>query len=229
LATLQGLENLTMIGGDFIIYTNPALNGLTEMNNLTSIGRDLKILWNTALTSLSSMQNIKSIGRDLWIGWNYSLTSLSGLDSIAAGSIDNLTIEYNFALSVCEVQSVCDYLAAPNGTVIIQNNAPGCNSPAEVQAACAVGMDEAMAGSGFSIYPNPFTTHTTIEFHLPKTSLVSIQIFNAMGVRVAELHRGPLPAGQQQFTWHTGNLPKGLYFCRVQVGMEAASREIMRL
>jgi hypothetical protein len=92
-----------------------------------------------------------------------------------------------------------------------------------VIAACAtVGIEETITESGFSIYPNPFTGQLSIEFYLPQTSIVSIQIFNAMGAKVAELHHGQLPAGQQQFTWHAGDLPKGMYFCRVQVGKEMA-------
>ncbi|MBW6492529.1 MAG: T9SS type A sorting domain-containing protein [Lentimicrobium sp.] len=78
------------------------------------------------------------------------------------------------------------------------------------------------------IFPNPFTTHTTIEFSLPKTSMVSILVFNAMGAKVAELHHSQLPAGQQQFSWDAGDLPKGLYFCRVQAGQEWMARKIIK-
>jgi hypothetical protein len=82
--------------------------------------------------------------------------------------------------------------------------------------------------SEIQIFPNPFTTHATIEFILPQTSMVSIQIFNAMGAKAAELHHGQLPAGQQQFTWHAGHLPKGLYLCRVQVGEEIRTLKIVK-
>jgi hypothetical protein len=78
------------------------------------------------------------------------------------------------------------------------------------------------------IFPNPFTTHTTIEFNLPQTSLVSIHIFNAMGAKVAELQHGQLPAGQQQFRWDVGDLPKGMYLCRVKIGNEVATRKIVK-
>jgi hypothetical protein len=157
------------------------------------------------------------------------LTSLSGLNNISAATITNLEIKNNSALSTCHVQSICDYLATPNGTVTIQNNAPGCNSQAQVIAACAtVGIEEAVAGSNFPIFPNPFTGQLSIEFNLPQTSMVSIQIFNAMGAMVAELHHGQLPAGQQQFNWHAGHLPKGLYFLRVQAGEELTTRKVIK-
>ncbi len=39
-------------------------------------------------------------------------------------------------MSNCDAQSICDYLASPNGTIIIHDNAPGCNSPEEVEEDC---------------------------------------------------------------------------------------------
>jgi hypothetical protein len=157
------------------------------------------------------------------------LTCLTGLDNIAANSITNLKIRNNSSLSTCEVQSICDYLAAPNGTVTISDNVDGCNSQAQVIAACeTVDIEEAVAGSNFSIFPNPFTGQLNIEFNLPQTSLVSIQIFNAIGTKVAELHHGQQYAGQQ-FTWHAGDLPRGLYFCRVQAGKETSTLKIIKI
>jgi hypothetical protein len=84
------------------------------------------------------------------------------------------------------------------------------------------------ANMALQIHPNPVTDFVYIEFNLPQSSLVSIQIFNAIGVKVAELHHGQLSAGQQQFTWHTGDLPKGLYFCRVQVGEETTTQKVIK-
>ncbi len=227
LTSLQGLEDLGHLGGGFTLYSNPALAALTQMVNLNTIGGELKIHW-SALTSLEGFQNLTSIAGNLYIGLNNSLASLTGLDNISAASITSLEIINNSSLSTCHVQSICDYLVVPNGTVTIQDNAVGCSNPAEVQAACAMSIDEAIF-DGFSITPNPFSGMLCIELDLPKTSLVSIQIFNAMGAKVAELHHGHLPAGQQQFTWHTGNLPKGLYFCRVQAGREAFTQKIIKV
>ena len=82
--------------------------------------------------------------------------------------------------------------------------------------------------SEIQVFPNPFNTHITIEFNLPQATIVSIQIFNAMGAKVSELHYGQLPAGQQRFTWHAGDLPKGLYFCRVRMGNESTTQKLIK-
>ena len=68
------------------------------------------------------------------------MTSLTGLENINAGSIADLYISFNNSLSTCEVQSICNYLASPNGIVIINNNATGCNNPPEVANACGISL-----------------------------------------------------------------------------------------
>ncbi len=113
------------------------LTSLTGLENLTSIEGNLSIgvesFWvsgNHSLTSLTGLTNLVSIGGNLGISDNIVLPSLSGLDNIEARSINCITITNNNSLSTCEVQSVCDYLANPSAEVSIQENAPGCNSPA---------------------------------------------------------------------------------------------------
>jgi hypothetical protein len=157
LTSLTGLDNLTTIGGGLTIgcalssgpqsmNRNLALTSLTGLNSLTSIGGSLSIYGNNSLTSLTGLENLISIGGALGIGlltWygiigNPVLTSLSGLENIAAGTINSLTIIGNYALSICDVLSICNYLADPNGSVNIYSNAPGCNNTSEVASGCGI-------------------------------------------------------------------------------------------
>ena len=90
------------------------------------------------LTSLSALENLTLIGSGhyIWIDNNNALTSLTGLDNIDASQMNGLLIYDNISLSLCEVQSICDYLVNPSGDLEIYNNAPGCNNPEEVEEAC---------------------------------------------------------------------------------------------
>ena len=90
------------------------------------------------MTTLSGLDNLNSISGGIEIGGNESLTSLTGLENINAGTIDELQIMFNYSLSSCEVESICDYLVIPNGNIYIYNNAPGCNSQQEVEEACGI-------------------------------------------------------------------------------------------
>ena len=138
LTNLTGLENLTTIGGSLWIYWNTALTSLTGLEGLTSVPGGLGIIDNYALTNLTGLANVSSIEGDLRITGNPALTSLTGLDNIDAGSIASLQIYSNDLLSTCEVQSACDYLASPNGSVDIFSNADGCNNPIEIAGSCGV-------------------------------------------------------------------------------------------
>ena len=168
--SLTGLDNLTYIGSDLYIGYNGLLTSLTGLDNLTSIGGNLYIGYNGLLTSLTGLDNLTSIGGDLTIWDNAALTSLMGLDNVEANTILDLNIYNNPFLSTCAIQSICDYLAAPNGTIEIYANGTGCNSPEEVEAACGVGLNESAVSSRQSaviIYSNP--TFTTITIELPTT------------------------------------------------------------
>ena len=136
LVNLAGLEGLTSIDGNLWISDTQNLTNLTGLENLTSFGGSIYIYDNNSLVAVTGLENLTSIGGVLSISGNSSLTSLSGLANIDAGTIENISIWNNNSLSECHIQSICDYLAAPNGTIKIYNNAPGCNNPPEIAQAC---------------------------------------------------------------------------------------------
>jgi len=115
------------------------------------------------ITNLKGLSVVTTIEGGIEIADNDALTSLTGLDNIDAGSITHLYIGLNNLLSTCAVQSICEYLVSPNGTVNILDNATGCNSQEEVEAACGVGInDQPLTTEYLKIYPNPSNTAITI-------------------------------------------------------------------
>jgi hypothetical protein len=105
------------------------------------------------------------------------------LDNIDADSITNLFIKTNASLSTCEVQSICDYIASPSGYVVINDNATGCNSQAEVEAACLVRIPDINVESKISIYPNPATDKLSITSR-NGLKIETINIYNQLGQKV---------------------------------------------
>ena len=62
------------------------------------------------------------------------------------------------------------------------------------------------------LYPNPFTTSTTIEYELKEPSLVQVSIYNAIGEVVYQIEDRLMPQGIHTVTWSPGPLPPGLYY-----------------
>jgi hypothetical protein len=164
LTSLEGINALTSIGKDLYVADNP-LTSLTGLDNLDSIGGNLEIVNNTTLSTVEALGNLTSVAGGIEINHNTSLVSLAGLDHINAGSITRLRIGGNHVLSNCEVQSICDYLASPGCDVIISGNSPGCNSQAEVEAACGAvsSASNVATEDGYSLVPNPAGNSVTIS------------------------------------------------------------------
>jgi|GEM_PF-370267 len=168
LINFSGLGNLVSISGSLEMYENDQLLSLSGLENLDSIGGWLNIGTiynigvpnpppggNALLVNLSSLESLTFVGGVIDIGKNNSLLSLAGLDNIDANTVTDLMIGNNSSLSTCDVQSICDYLASPNGTIEIYNNAPGCNSPEEVEEACLISIEETDIENQITLFPNP--------------------------------------------------------------------------
>jgi len=132
LTSIAGLNNLIFIGGDVSIDANSVLNSLSGLENLSLIEGGIEIgggvplqSGNPSLLSLTGLDNLSSIGGWFSIYDNNGLTSLNGIGNIDPNSISHLSIWDNNYLSSCEVQSVCNYLASPNGIIEIYDTAPG--------------------------------------------------------------------------------------------------------
>ena len=61
-------------------------------------------------------------------------------------------------------------------------------------------------------YPNPFNPSTKIQFGLPQTSRVRLEVFNSIGARVAVLIDGDLGAGSHTVTFQANSFASGMYF-----------------
>src|SRR5690606_32012525 len=145
LTNLDGLNNLTSVGGFLLIESNPNLTNLDGLSNLTSVGGYLRINANSSLDDLDGLSNLTSVRADLVIEYNPSLTDISGLQNIDPASILStyglgLYIVGNTSLSVCNLENFCTYLAG-SGPRTISDNAGDCISEAAVTTACIPACD----------------------------------------------------------------------------------------
>ena len=76
-------------------------------------------------------------------------------------------------------------------------------------------------------YPNPFNPSTTIEFDLPKTSEVTLKIFNILGEEVATLVSDRLSTGSYSYEWDASNLASGVYLYRLQADEYTETRKMV--
>jgi len=227
LASLNGLENVNFIAGGLRINKNNNLISLSGLDNLTTVRKFLEIEHNESLVSLTALNKLTSIGDNLIIWNNAVLANLTGLNNIDAGSIIGLGIAENPNLSNCEVESICNYLSSPIGEILISDNAPGCNDQEEIVKACeGSSVDEIDISNQLSIYPNPFSTSTTIEYELQNSEFVTVTILSNLGKQIMMI-REKQSSGKQQITWNANENPSGVYYLTIQAGRQFASGKIL--
>lgn len=65
------------------------------------------------------------------------------------------------------------------------------------------------------VYPNPIEQSTTIRYHLPNASFVSINLYNNRGQEVAQLLNKETSEGTHELEYDASNLSDGIYLLKV--------------
>jgi hypothetical protein len=81
----------------------------------------------------------------------------------------------------------------------------------------------------FQNYPNPFNLTTKIKFYLTKNSFTKIVLYNTLGKEVDIVLCSELTAGSHEIIYDSRNLTSGIYFCRIQNGMESKTIKMILL
>ncbi|MFQ5870132.1 MAG: T9SS type A sorting domain-containing protein [Candidatus Zixiibacteriota bacterium] len=78
-------------------------------------------------------------------------------------------------------------------------------------------------------YPNPFNAATTIDYQLPISSEVRLEIFNVLGQKVATLVVGRQEPGYRSVSWDASAVSSGLYFYRLTAGEYTETKRMVLL
>ncbi len=76
-------------------------------------------------------------------------------------------------------------------------------------------------------YPNPFNPQTTIEFGLPRTERVTIDIFNINGQKVQRLRDAVFTAGVHRLRWNASGFASGVYFVKVSTKSKTVIKRML--
>jgi Secretion system C-terminal sorting domain len=72
-------------------------------------------------------------------------------------------------------------------------------------------------------YPNPFNPSTVIKYSIPKKSMVTLKVFDALGREVTALIKKEQTQGHYELEFDSKNLTSGIYFYRITAGNPESS------
>ena len=162
-----------------------------------------------------------------------------------AAGVMALILSINNDLTVSEathiLQATCDKVdgydfseSYPSGSWNMEVGYGRINAHAAVlMAQKSVSTNSLVAEAiNFSVFPNPFQEHTTIQYQLDKTALVKLTIYNQLGQVVQIIVNEKQHAGQQTIEWLGTNnngddLSSGIYFLELKIGDKTHSSKLV--
>ncbi len=81
----------------------------------------------------------------------------------------------------------------------------------------------------FQNYPNPFNPTTTINYSVPKSSFVTLKVYDILGREIKTLVDDEKPSGNYKVEFNGSNLSSGIYFYRMQAGSFVETKKLILL
>ena len=78
-------------------------------------------------------------------------------------------------------------------------------------------------------FPNPFNPTTNIQYNIPKTSQVSLRIYDVLGRLVQTLVNTEQKPGSYSVTFNAQNFASGVYFYQINAGSFSQTKKLMLL
>ncbi|HOI28699.1 MAG TPA: T9SS type A sorting domain-containing protein [Melioribacteraceae bacterium] len=139
-------------------------------------------------------------------------TTLGAEQSIVGGDI------ITPAIPLAEGQTIYIALARVTGTT--ENTLTG---GADVQK-----QDEIPTSFSLSQnYPNPFNPTTNINFSIPVSGNVTLDVYNALGQKVESLVNGYLETGSYKVSFDAANYSSGIYFYQIKSNGFSQTRKML--
>lgn len=117
-----------------------------------------------------------------------------------------------------------------------------CNDPASptiafhisltVQPSTTVEMNVDQTPTSYALhqnYPNPFNPETNIIVDIPRTTFVTLKLYNLLGQEIQTIEQIYLPAGKYRYRVRAENLPSGVYLYRITADGFNTTRKMVLL
>lgn len=158
-----------------------------------------------------------------WIGWrlvrwemtNATTNAWVGGNGNLDGElfIDSIQLRYAEGESAIEGSIIVDELKVVRTGLATSNEDPLADQiPQKVQLE--------------QNYPNPFNPTTIINYSLPESAAVSLNVYNLTGQLVATIDEGTRSAGSHTVNFDAGHLSSGVYIYRLTTGNDVITKKM---
>ena len=159
-------------------------------------------------------ENYESVNGLVTSGWEWKFLAS---DTFTAGT-HSFTIAYRENGAKLDKVCISNSALAPTGI------------GGEASKGCKITDIEVMNADGYSLeqnYPNPVMGKTSISFEIPKSTFVSLKVYNMLGVQITELAGKNYPQGKHVVTFDAKDLSNGMYYYTLKTDQYTMSRKMI--
>jgi PKD repeat protein len=162
-----------------------------------------------------------AVGSAATAGFSYSNSGLTVSFSNASTGATSYLWDFGNGITSSFANPSHTYANFGTYTVCLIASAGGCGDTLCQTVDVLVGVTPSQVASA-SLFPNPFSGSSNLQFTLKAASDVTVEAFDLSGKRLARLLEGALPAGDHTLPIRTGEggLPNGVYLIKLTVNGE---------
>jgi hypothetical protein len=182
-----------------------------------------------------AVQSIGNIAFDLGANYIFNGTTAQVTSTLMPTTVNGLTIDNNAGVALSQVTTIngvlrlvagvfdntISFTLGPNGSISFEGGS--LKFLVAVEQLPEIPTEFAL----FQNYPNPFNPATTIRYHVPKRTHVTLKIHDIMGREVAELVNGEHDAGAYDVVWEAQGLTSGVYYYQISAGDFTSERKLV--
>ena len=78
-------------------------------------------------------------------------------------------------------------------------------------------------------FPNPTSSNTTVEYHLPKSGKVNVRIIDGLGNSVVSEELGVQTQGTKKYLWNASDRASGIYIVKIETPFGSAQTKVIKI
>jgi hypothetical protein len=197
-------------------------------------------------------ENNSNIGKDIYNeSENDIIVSYSDIDTTEINTPwtgeNNILVDPLFIDDSCHIADTSQCIEAGVTSIEIFGEMYNCpdididGQPRPLNETADIGVNEVLITNitkrfiktenpvSLNIYPNPFSSTTTIELSTLTDNFISLEVYDITGKKIEILLSEELSKGDHIINWNAENLNEGIYFIRVKTNTASIVRKVIIL
>jgi serine protease len=153
--------------------------------------------------------------------------TMSSLSRLASDTTDISMMISSGPFSVAVGDSVHVAFALLAGDSLVQLQAVADSAQQQFNSIGSGITEHPVPADNFLCFPNPASGPCTVQITLSTSSSIELNLYSALGEKVAKLFNGYQPAGSKQYNFDASAFSSGIYLCELKTGDRRSVKKLV--